>query len=348
MSNLAENGGIRVRDVTSCESCGSSGHVLYRDMHDLLFVAPGSWRVMTCSGPNCGLMWLSPRPLEQDIGKLYLSYFTHEDSVVHPSLPRRVLTSLEHAYLAQKYGYRSDRGGAMQRLLALALYLYPGGTTGADLSVMYLPATLRGRLLDVGCGSGVLLERIRSLGWEVEGLDVDAFAVENARRKGLKIHLDDLERCRFPDGSFDVITMRHVIEHVEDPQRLLRECHRILKPSGRLVLLTPNAQSWGHRLFRDRWRGLEVPRHLFVFTVPALRYFAEAANFRTINASTTSRNAAWIFYASRCLRRRGRFEGGRRPAAPVRLWAGVMQFVEWTMLKAKLNLGEEILLIAHK
>jgi ubiquinone/menaquinone biosynthesis C-methylase UbiE len=202
--------------------------------------------------------------------------------------------------------------------------------------------------LDVGCGSGIQLERMQALGWEVEGVDVDAAAVENARRKGLKIHLGDLEGCKFPDDSFDAVTMSHLIEHVEDPQRLLRECHRILKPSGRLVLVTPNAQSWGHRIFRDRWRGLEVPRHIFVFTVSTLRHLAGSADFRTVDASTTIRGAAWMFFASRCLRQRGQFASGQRPAISVWLWAEAMRFVEWAMLRAGLNVGEEILLIAHK
>jgi 2-polyprenyl-3-methyl-5-hydroxy-6-metoxy-1,4-benzoquinol methylase len=348
MAEVAENAGIRVRDVGYCDCCGSSGRVLYHDMHDMLFAAPGSWRVMACSGPNCGLMWLSPRPLEQDIGKLYLSYYTHQDTLLHPSLRRRILGSLEDAYLAEKYGYKGGRNGAWQRILALALCLHPGKRADADFSVMHLPATLRGRLLDVGCGSGVQLERMRALGWEVEGVDVDAAAVQNARRKGLNIHLGDLEDCRFPDGSFDVVTMSHLIEHVGNPQRLLRECHRILKPSGRLVLVTPNAQSWGHRIFRDRWRGLEVPRHLFVFTVSTLRHLAESANFRTVNASTTIRGAAWMFFASKCLRQRGTFESGQRPAVWVWLWAEAMRLLEWAMLKARWNVGEEILLIAHK
>jgi 2-polyprenyl-3-methyl-5-hydroxy-6-metoxy-1,4-benzoquinol methylase len=348
MAEVEQNAGIRVRDVRLCDVCGSLGRVLYSGMHDMLFAAPGSWRVMVCSDPNCGLMWLSPRPLEQDIGKLYLSYYTHRDTPLHSSLRRRLFALLGNAYLAQKYGYRGDHRRAWQRVLGLALYLHPGGRANADFSVMHLPAALRGRLLDVGCGSGMLLERMRALGWEVEGADVDASAVENARRKGLNVHLGDLEGCRFPDASFQVVTMSHVIEHVKDPQRLLRECHRVLKPSGRLVLITPNAQSWGHRIFRDRWRGLEVPRHLFVFTVSALRYFAESANFRTVDVSTTIRAAAWIFFASKCLRRNGRFESGEQPSVSMALWAEAMRLVEWAMLKARSNVGEEILLIAQK
>jgi 2-polyprenyl-3-methyl-5-hydroxy-6-metoxy-1,4-benzoquinol methylase len=348
MAKVEQNAGIRVRDVGVCECCGSSGRVLYHDMQDMLFAAPGSWRVMTCSGPNCGLMWLSPRPFEQEIGKLYFSYYTHQDALLHQTLPRRVLASLEHAYLAQKYGYQSHHNGAWRRILALALYLHPGKRADADFAVMHLPAALRGRLLDIGCGGGVFMERMRSLGWEVEGVDVDAAAVDNARSKGLNIHLGDLQECQFPDGSFDVVTMSHLIEHVEDPQRLLRECHRILKPSGRLVAVTPNAQSWGHRIFRDRWRGLEVPRHLFVFTASTLRHLAESANFKTVTASTTIRGAGWMLFASNCLRQRGRFGPSERPGVFVRLWAEAMQLVEWTMLKARLNVGEEILLLAHK
>jgi 2-polyprenyl-3-methyl-5-hydroxy-6-metoxy-1,4-benzoquinol methylase len=348
MAKVEQNAGIRARDVGFCDACGSAGRVLYTGMHDRLFAAPGSWRVMACSGPNCGSMWLSPRPLEEDIAKLYLSYYTHQDIPVPPSLPRRVLTSLEDAYRAQKYGYQGDHNGAWQRVLALALHLHPGKKAEADFSVMHLPAALRGRLLDVGCGSGVLLESMRALGWEVQGIDVDASAVENARRKGLDVYLGGLEECQFPDGSFDVVTMSHVIEHVDDPRRLIRECHRILKQSGRLIVLTPNSESLGHRLFGHGWVGLDPPRHLFIFSVSSLRNVTEPAGFTTVSALTTIRAAAWMFFVSRCIRRRGRFQWGQRPTAWVRLWAEAMQLVEWTMLKARLNVGEEILLIAQK
>lgn len=103
---------------------------------------------------------------------------------------------------------------------------------------------------------------MQALGWQVEGVDFDPKGVRNAQAKGLTVHLGDLDRQGYPDDSFDAVAMSHVIEHVPDPSALLRECRRILKPGGRLVVLTPNVASWGHRLYGSDWRGLEPPRRM--------------------------------------------------------------------------------------
>jgi 2-polyprenyl-3-methyl-5-hydroxy-6-metoxy-1,4-benzoquinol methylase len=304
---------------------------------------------MACPRAGCGLTWLSPRPLSKEIGKLYLSYYTHYDTPPpRATLPRRIVEELRKAYLQERYGYISKRSRVWRRLLVLGLYLYPGGRAEADFSVMYLPASLRGQLLDVGCGSGLFLQRMRKLGWDVEGIDPDASAIENARKKGLKVRLGRLETSRYAPESFDVVTMSHVIEHVEDPHRLLKECHRILKPSGLLILITPNVKSWGHIMFRDSWRGLDVPRHLFVFTVSSLGHLSQSAGFRKVEVATTIRGAAWMLFTSRHAKRAGRVAWEDVPSVGVRLWGEAMQLIEWGLLKVKQDMGEEILLIAQK
>jgi 2-polyprenyl-3-methyl-5-hydroxy-6-metoxy-1,4-benzoquinol methylase len=283
------------------------------------------------------------------MGKLYLSYYTHQDAPPRrATLLRRIVDELRKVYLEERYGYIGKRATAWRRMLALLLYLYPGGRAEADVSVMYLPASSRGRLLDVGCGSGLFLQRMRKLGWDVEGIDPDASAVENARRKGLKVGLGRLKNYQYPPESFDVLTMSHVIEHVEDPHQHLKECHRILNPSGLLILTTPNVESWGHRLFRDSWRGLDIPRHLFIFTLSSLRQLTQSAGFRKIEAATTIRGAAWMFFTSRRAKQDGRVPWGEPPSVGVRLWGEAMQLTEWGLLKLRQDIGEEILLIAQK
>ena len=135
------------------------------------------------------------------------------------------------------------------------------------------------QLLDVGCGSGYRLRRMAEAGWKVEGIDFDQQAVKMARSKGFEVRCGSLVEASYPADTFDVVSMYHVIEHVDNPLNVLRECIRILRPGGRLVLATPNIQSWGHKRFGVAWRGLEPPRHLHLFSSAALNALLASAGF---------------------------------------------------------------------
>jgi SAM-dependent methyltransferase len=133
----------------------------------------------------------------------------------------------------------------------------------------------RNRLLDIGCGSGLLLREMSRLGWEVWGIEPDeAVARSVVRRLGLsseRIFLGGAEFAQFPAESFDLVTMSHVLEHLHDPQLVLRNVHRWLRPHGKLRILVPNVGSLESGMFGRFWFGLEVPRHLYHFD-PATLY----------------------------------------------------------------------------
>ena len=121
---------------------------------------------------------------------------------------------------------------------------------------------------------------MRIAGWEVEGLDFDEKAIDRAWREyGVTVRHGDLRAACYPDGSFDAVTMNHVIEHVHDPIAPLAESWRILISGGRLVVATPNIASSGHERFGRNWRGLEPPRHLHLFSEKTLAEAARHAGF---------------------------------------------------------------------
>jgi ubiquinone/menaquinone biosynthesis C-methylase UbiE len=215
---------------------------------------------------------------------------------------------------------------------------------------MYLSAhgAREGKLLEVGCGSGDMLKLMQELGWHVEGVDFDHKAVENAQRKGLHVSHGALEAQAYPDNHFDAITMSHVIEHVPDPVLLLSECYRILSPGGRVVIVTPNSDSWGHAKFASSWRGLEPPRHLHVFNPQSFTILSQKVGFRILKVFTTIRNANAQFIASRSLRLTGKHAWGSSQPWTVRKWGKIMMFIEWGILKKSPFSGEEIVLILGK
>lgn len=122
----------------------------------------------------------------------------------------------------------------------------------------------RGRVLDIGCGSGRFLRALRSDGWDVAGLELNDDTATSARsRHGLTVETS-LEG--FAGDSFDLITITHVLEHVRDPDRMLVDCMQLLKEGGVIAVAVPNAESWQARLTRDNWFHLDLPRHLWHFS----------------------------------------------------------------------------------
>lgn len=143
----------------------------------------------------------------------------------------------------------------------------------------------KGRVLDVGCGTGDTLMALASLGWDVYGLDIDANAVRIARKRGLtnvsKGYYQDI--ARFPNGFFDAIRLYHVIEHLNDPVGCLTLIRRKLKADGELLVGTPNAASFAAKMFGSFWYNLDAPRHLFLFTPNNLARLVKATGF-TVSA----------------------------------------------------------------
>lgn len=191
---------------------------------------------------------------------------------------------------------------------------------------------------------------MRRFGWEVVGVEPDEKAVQFAHEKfSLKIFHGVLEEANFQENSFDAVTLNHVIEHVPDPVKLLRECWRVLKPNGKLILVTPNIKSLGHRVFGKNWRGLEVPRHLFIFSRQSLRTCAELAGVKIQELRTSAKGARGIWSASYLVRKYGVLSGGRPERQNILLIMEGIVFwlIEYFLAKIK-DAGEELVLCAIK
>ena len=291
-----------LENVPNCPVCVSSRRQLaYAGLTDQVFhCAPGQWNLFRCEG--CGSAYLDPRPTLATIGLAYSNYYTHtQTGSVKPgavSWWRQRRISQRNHYLNKYYGYDLKpaaqfiffmSGGRRRRFDRYAGYLrFPG--PGA-------------RLLDIGCGNGSFLWQMRSLGWEVCGVEPDPKSAEPARAAGLEVRAELLPQQPWPEGHFDAITMFHVVEHLYDPVHTLIDCCKLLKPGGQLVIATPNYGAIGREFFGCDWRGLEIPRHLVLFTEKSLWEAMERSGFAVSRPARPSLNARAMFKLSLNLRR---------------------------------------------
>jgi len=348
MINIQENNKIRTSPQLFCCVCQSPGRILYQGMADRLFNVPGKWNIRQCQNPECRLLWLDPIPVKEDIGKVYLNYYTHGDiNVISKSFLRRAVDFINKGYLANQYKYLREQINIWQRILGFLVYLDPGLKSELDFEVMYLPAK-KGRLLDVGCGDGRFLIKMRDLGWQVEGTEVDETAVETARKNKLKVSSCQLSEKTYPENFFDVITLRSVMEHLPDPLDVLIECQRILKDTGYLMIITPNTKSRIHNIYKEKWFDLDPPRHLHLFSCENLENLLKKAGFKTVKSWTTSRNLRSSLIGSWDIQKKGCHKMGSRQPLFIRIKAKFLQFFEEIILKIKSDSGDEIVLKVQK
>lgn len=147
-----------------------------------------------------------------------------------------------------------------------------------------------GRLLDIGFGAGSIMDVAEKLGWTVFGQEVSATAVENARQKGFDVFLGDLTNAQYPEAHFDVVTCSEIVEHVPDPQAMLDEIARILRPGGLLWATTPSARSMSFRLMKQRWTVISPPEHTQLYSARGVRKMLQKARFRQIKIQTLGLN----------------------------------------------------------
>jgi SAM-dependent methyltransferase len=200
-----------------------------------LAIPNSSFTLLNCT--DCGLGRLFPQPSRELIGRFYPpSYYGVTGAKFVPMVEA----------LVRVVGARHVR--------MLSRGLSPGA-----------------RVLDVGCGRGVLLSSLADRGFEVHGFEISAAAAAGADPRATISIGNELEDAGYPDAWFDEVIVWHVLEHLSEPRRALSEIHRILKPGGRLIVAVPNYSSLQARWSGPAWFHLDLPRHLFHFPLSGLR-----------------------------------------------------------------------------
>jgi SAM-dependent methyltransferase len=167
------------------------------------------------------------------------------------------------------------------------------------------------------------------LGWEVAGIELVPEAAAIAREVTRNIFVGDLMRAPFPDGSFDLVTAFHVVEHLPDPLEALQRILRWVAPGGRAIIEVPNFAGIGRRVFGCDWHGLDLPFHLSHFTPRTLQRFIERAGATVVQIEYCSDPHSMIKSLENLVKGRG----GHRAIMPA------LGLIQNSMVKRLLSLS---------
>jgi SAM-dependent methyltransferase len=227
-------------------------------------VSADSFLAVRC--PECSTVFLNPRPAPAEEPRIYPpNYHAFEFS-------------------PQRFGliYRIRRRLEASRLLAWCRGLPKAA-----------------RILDVGCGDGFHLRLLADFGcksWQLEGVDTSSRAIEAAARAGLQVHRGDIRELDLPAESYDLVLLIMTVEHAADPAGMLEAIARLLKPGGRVAVVTDNIASPNFHWFRRRyWGGYHFPRHFYLFDAASLRRLAAKAGLKPSSVRTAMSPINWCY-----------------------------------------------------
>jgi SAM-dependent methyltransferase len=245
-----------------CPICGGAPSAGALQLYDDRFGYPGHFDLMKCTG--CQHRWIDWSPDEATLARLYTEYYPRSTRQTDDFDPLRA---------------RGPVVGWWQGQRSSASFWVPENV----------------RILDIGCGFGESLGYHRSRGCAAFGVEADHNIARVAEHFGFDVHVGLFDPRLYEEGSFDYVTMDQVIEHTTDPLRTLEGIKRLLRPGGRLILSTPNAQSTAAHIFGHRWIHWHAPYHLQFFT-PSSIHIAAAKCDLEIEHLATITSSEWLQY----------------------------------------------------
>src|SRR6188768_3493522 len=292
---------IVAEPLLACNLCGGVEH-----RH--LFRKRG-FELVRCAG--CGLAFIANPPSADDVAGLYSAAADYHGALLDPADP----------------GFAAMRRIARQHVKMLR-------------RSVRAPRGLR--LLDIGCSSGLFLDEARAAGFDASGAELSADTAAFARSHfGFEVHAGDWRGGGYADGSFDVITLFDVIEHLPNPLGELGAVRRLLKPGGLLLQSTPNIDGLFPRLSYalakrlDYWPHPEPPYHLYQFSDRTLAELTERAGFEVARIDQTRIQLGYSFGGPASWRASPKLLAYAALFAPIAAIAPWLGMGDWLYLAAR-------------
>jgi 2-polyprenyl-3-methyl-5-hydroxy-6-metoxy-1,4-benzoquinol methylase len=235
---------------SQCPVCNSSNiqpHITAKDYT----VSQQVFSIWGCK--NCTVQFTQQVPSQNEIGGYYKasSYISHTDT------KQGLINKLYHI--------------VRKRTL-----------TAKRTLIEKITSSTSGSILDIGCGTGAFLNEMQTANWQITGLEPDDAARKIAKDQYQINALPSHEIFTITPGSYDVVTMWHVLEHVHELQAYMQQIHNLLKPHGKLFIAVPNYTSYDAAVYKEYWAAYDVPRHLYHFSPKSIEQLIIPYGFKLI------------------------------------------------------------------
>jgi SAM-dependent methyltransferase len=262
--------------MTSCRICSSKTNNQILNVREMYFGTREVFEYLECS--NCGCLQLLNPP--KDYSSHYpKDYFTFQQK--HEGKIKSILNR-----------YRDRAAMGEKSFLGNILYKRFGTPTYVS-RLKIADVGLNDSILDVGCGKGILLHKMKESGFN-NVMGIDPFIDETiSYLNGLKILKKNFDEL---DKKFDFIMFNHSFEHMENPLEVMKQSNRLLNKSKYLLLRIPVADSYAFKRYRENWCSLDAPRHLFIHTKKSIELLAKQSGFEIRKINYDSRS--WQLWGS--------------------------------------------------
>lgn len=248
-----------------CDLCGYSTYqTLFRKQQSV---------IVKCL--NCGLIFIYPQSDDKKLSSYYQNYVAPSPNDLKHF--QKKLNGLNcpsgRAILKRYYNYKKLLSYENFFLKILASFL-------RNFKFKFIiPYQGEGRILDIGCGTGLYLALLKNIGWDAYGVEVNHSACLYAENLGIKVFEGGLKETKYPSAYFNVVRLNQVLEHLSSPSHTLNEVQRILKSGGTLYIGVPNQRSFAFYFFGEKW--LNKGGHLYAFSPTTLRAICQKAGLST-------------------------------------------------------------------
>jgi 2-polyprenyl-3-methyl-5-hydroxy-6-metoxy-1,4-benzoquinol methylase len=301
---------IATEEVPACPVCDASEFAQFAVGFDYeLLTCANSWRFVQCRA--CRHVWLNPRPAVAELSVVYPpTYYAYNYDTINP-IARKAKEMLDRRKIAK--------------------------------IVRHSPRAPKS-YLDVGCGDGRFLRVMEQMGVPragLYGLELDKRVVERLRGEGYGgVYCERAEDASsLPESGIDLVTMFHVIEHVDDPGTVIGRVRRWLSPGGVFALETPSLDSLDARMFqRTYWGGYHIPRHWNLFTPASISRLLTNNGLEVLATVFQTGHSFWMYSLHHAVR----YAGKSRPRLgalfdPMKSLVGVAGFTVFDLVRGMLG-----------